>query len=248
MTCLDLAVLSAIDAKQFQATRPFPWLNPQGFLTDAAFARLAAELPPIDMFVPFFNKQRKHGQAQHDRYVLEYADGLPIPAVWQQLVNELRSDVYRDFIAGLLGHRNFKLRFHWHYTPADCEVSPHCDSRTKLGSQIFYMNTRDDWDPSWGGETVILEDHGRFDTDSNPQFADFDQQWPAVTMDNRSILFGRRGNSWHGVRAINCPDGHLRKVFIVVFEDYRRSRMWWKRLLRLLKGKPMVSAKEQGMY
>ena len=47
---------------------------------------------------------------------------------------------------------------------------------------------------------------------------------------------------------IECPEGQLRKVFIVVFEDYRRSRMLVKRLNRLLKGKPLVSEKELGMY
>jgi hypothetical protein len=94
----------------------------------------------------------------------------------------------------------------------------------------------------------VLDDHGRFAVDSSPGFEDFDASWTAETMDNRSLIFGRRGNSWHGVRAIECPEGQLRKVFIVVFEDYRRSRMLVKRLNRLFKGKPLVSEKELGMY
>ena len=52
----------------------------------------------------------------------------------------------------------------------------------------------------------------------------------------------------HGVRAIECPEGALRKVFIVVFEDYRRVRMLTKRMTRLIKGKPLVAEKELGMY
>ena len=248
MQCLDSDVLAAIDRKTFRARNPFPWVNPQGCIRDEAFDALVADLPKLEMFTPFFNKQRKHGQAQHDRYVLEYVDGLDIPPLWQQLVNELRSDLYRDFVSELLGHRHFRLRFHWHYTPASCEVSPHCDSSNKLGSQIFYLNTWDNWDPAWGGETVILDDQGRFGTDTNPQFADFDAQWPAEIMDNRSIIFGRRGNSWHGVRAIDCPEGKLRQVFIVVFEDWRSGWMLIKRATRLLKGKPMVSKKERGMF
>jgi hypothetical protein len=43
-------------------------------------------------------------------------------------------------------------------------VSPHCDSPKKLGSHIFYLNTKEDWDPSWGGETLILDDGGRLPT------------------------------------------------------------------------------------
>jgi hypothetical protein len=70
----------------------------------------------------------------------------------------------------------------------------------------------------------------------------------AETMDNHSLIFGRRGNSWHGVREIRCPEGAFRKVFIVVFEDYRALRMLGKRALRLVKGKPLVAEKEHGMY
>jgi hypothetical protein len=33
---------------------------------------------------------------------------------------------------------------------------------------------------------------------------------------NRSPLFARKEHSWHGVREIRCPEGHMRKVFIVV--------------------------------
>jgi hypothetical protein len=247
---IDAKALAAIDPRAFQQTDPFPWINPAGFLSADGFARLVANLPDVSRFTSAidYTRQRKHGQQNHDRYVLEYLDGMELPAPWQEFIDELRGDAYRSFIARLLGHRHFRFRFHWHYTPRACSVSPHCDSRTKLGSHIFYLNTRDSWDPAWGGETIVLDDHGRFAVDSSPDFADFDAAWAAETMDNRSLIFGRRGNSWHGVRAIECPEGALRKVFIVVFEDYRRSRMLVKRVNRLLKGKPLVAEKERGMY
>lgn len=243
-----MRTLASIDAAAFRSVPPFPWVNPKGFLSDDRFDTLVSRLPDVRSFAAFFAKERKHGQLNHDRYVLEYRDGVEIPAPWQALIDELRCEPYRRFIADLLGHSHFRLRFHWHYTPGACCVSPHCDSKTKLGSHIFYMNTRSDWDPAWGGETVILDDHGRLDADSNPDFDAFDTQIPARTMDNRSLIFGRRGNSWHGVRAINCPEGALRKVFIVVFEDYRSLRILGKRVLRVLKGKPLVAEKERGMY
>ena len=37
---------------------------------------------------------------------------------------------------------------------------------------------------------------------------------------NRSLLFARDGNSWHGVQEIRCPPGKYRKVFIVVINDW----------------------------
>ncbi len=36
--------------------------------------------------------------------------------------------------------------------------------------------------------------------------------------DNNSFIFLRSGNSWHGVREVEAPEGHFRKAFIVVFE------------------------------
>ena len=128
------------------------------------------------------------------------------------------------------------------------EVSPHCDSKGKIGSQIFYLNTGDDWQRDWGGETVVLDDGGRIGPDNAPAFEDFDAEYPAETADNRSLLFGRRGNSWHGVRRIDCPEGYYRKVFIVVFEEHRPIKVAVKKFKRLVTGKPLVTHKESLMY
>ena len=43
---------------------------------------------------------------------------------------------------------------------------------------------------------------------------------PAKAIGNSSLLFMRRERSWHGVKEIRCPPDHLRKVFIVVIEDW----------------------------
>jgi hypothetical protein len=65
---------------------------------------------------------------------------------------------------------------------------------------------------------VILDDGGRFSARSAPAFEDFDAVESSQTLGNRSLLFARNGNSWHGVRELRCPQGTLRKVFIVVIE------------------------------
>lgn len=118
---------------------------------------------------------------------------------------------------------------HWHYALRGCSVSPHCDAKRKFGSHIFYLNRSSEWDPGWGGETLVLDDGGRFHSDSAPDFDDFDAVAAARTGDNDSFIFARRGNSWHGVRELTCPEGHYRKVFIVVFEYANlldRCRVW----------------------
>ena len=215
---LDPAALAAQDAAAFQNRRPYPWMNPPGLLTDAAYAALHGALPPLELFQGRFGETRKHGQAAHDRYALEYHPTLPVDALWHRLVAEFEGPVYRRFLTHMLGTGRYRLSYHWHYTPAACAVSPHCDAPRKIGSHIFYFNTADDWRPEWGGETVILDDGGRFSRRSAPAFEDFDRAHAGQAMGNVSLLFARRGNSWHGVRAIECPPGALRRVFIVVIE------------------------------
>tara|TARA_R110002072_G_scaffold935_23_gene7787 strand:+ start:6249 stop:7004 length:756 start_codon:yes stop_codon:yes gene_type:complete len=245
---LNSAVLDAIDPAQFQARSPFPWVNPQNFIDPEHYEELLQSLPELGRFNAFFGKQRKHGQASHDRYILDYERGMELAPAWTDFIEELCSDNYRKFVCRLLDVSSVRFRFHWHFTPNGGEVSPHCDSKGKIGSQIFYLNTENDWDWSWGGETVILDDKGRFSSDTAPSFDDFDAAYPAETRDNRSILFGRRGNSWHGVRRINCPDNYFRKVFIVVFEEHRPLRMVVKKTRRLFTGAPLVTEKERLMY
>jgi hypothetical protein len=216
MSYLDYARLDGLDDEAFRNQKPYPWINPEGALTDAGYRELRGNLPDVSLFDGYFGVSRAHGQQSHDRYVLEYRDGLDLPAPWQAFVDELRGPRYRDFVRRLFGVRSLYLNFHWHYTPNACSVSPHCDAKHKLGSQIFYLNTEDDWNPAWGGETLILDDKGRFGRRSAPAFEDFDQVLPSQALGNRSLIFMQTGNSWHGVRPIQCPGGELRKVFIVV--------------------------------
>jgi hypothetical protein len=245
---LNPAILDAIDPAAFRAQLPYPWINPRDFIAADRFHELLDSLPDISQFRASINKQRKHGQASHDRYELDYEEGMELSPAWSEFINELRSNRYRDFVCKLLGVYYIRFRLHWHFAPNGSAVSPHCDSTTKLGSQIFYLNTAEDWNWDWGGETVILDDGGRYETDSAPAFEGFDAEYKANTKDNRSLIFGRQGNSWHGVRRINCPESHYRKVFIVTFEEYRPLHMAKKRLRRLLTGAELVTDKERKIF
>lgn len=208
--------LESIDPATFQKRMPYPWLNPEGWLTERGFHELRAGLPALELFEKRFDVKRAHGQHSHNRYTLEYRDQPEISPAWQAFIQELRGERYQRFLCQLFGTRSVTLNFHWHYTPRACSVSPHCDARHKMGSHIFYFNTEQDWDPAWGGETLILDDGGRFDRRSAPRFEDFQQIIPSQTVGNRSLLFRQDRNSWHGVREIACPDNRLRKVFIAV--------------------------------
>ncbi len=216
MQYIDFERLEQIDPQTFRAQKPYPWVNPEKLITDEGFRRLRETLPDVSVFERSFGVRRKHGQQSHDRYTLEYREDLDLAPPWRKFMAEIQSERYRLDLARLLGTRSIALSFHWHYTPRGCSVSPHCDSTRKIGSHIFYFNTEDDWEPAWGGETLILDDGGRFKRRSAPRFEDFDAAIASESIGNRSLIFGRDRNSWHGVREVRCPEGRMRQVFTVV--------------------------------
>jgi hypothetical protein len=226
---LDRDRLDAVESVAFRARRPYPWITLEQVLTDSGFQRLRESLPEAHRLTPRFGIARAHGQRSHDRYALEYRPDLDVAPCWHEFVRELQGATYRRFLVRLTGERGTQLAFHWHYTPRGCEVSPHCDNKAKIGSHIFYFNTEADWNPSWGGETLILDDGGRFDRRSAPRFEDFEQVRTLPPLGNRSLLFARRANSWHGVREIQCPEGAYRKVFIVVLNHWSAPLRAWLR-------------------
>jgi Rps23 Pro-64 3,4-dihydroxylase Tpa1-like proline 4-hydroxylase len=233
MAYLDFDRINLIDPAVFQAQKPYPWINPQELITQDGYQQLFTSLPDVSMFEKRFGVKRAHGQQSHDRYTLEYREGLHISPHWKQFLAELQGKPYSNFLKRLFGVNSLELNFHWHYTPNGCSVSPHCDAKHKLGSHIFYFNTKEDWDPAWGGETVILDDQGRFNRKSAPRFEDFPESLASTAIGNFSLLFQRLDKSWHGVRPVQCPEGHMRKVFIVVINRFslldRIQQMFGKR-------------------
>ena len=206
-----------MDASAFQHQRPYPWVNPSGLVTEDGFKELRENLPQLSLFRKTFDKQRKYGQKSHDRYALKYDDATSarLPAVWREFIAELRGDEYASFLRRTLKARNFNLSFFWFFTPRGCSVSPHCDHINKVGAHLFYLNSEDEWDPAWGGETEVLVPRGKLKRASAPEFSDFARTIPSKTTGTHTFLFKRTRNSWHGVREIDCPAGHMRKLFMV---------------------------------
>ena len=122
--------------------------------------------------------------------------------------------------------RHFVLTLEWYYAWQGCGVSPHCDARRKLGTHIFYFNTEADWDSSWGGRILIMDDGGRLKTHSAPAFDDLGIAASLDPRGNGSLLFQRTAHSWHGVRPLESPPGHLRKLFIVTINASTIQVLW----------------------
>ncbi len=245
--------LAQLTAYQFQATAPFPWHSMQGFLHPDAFAELLTNFPPLELFAFHQGLTRKDGQRPHNRYYLAYETSIytkkrnarstphnkgiaqhhDLPEVWQEFLEELHENLeYRDCIAHLLGVKQYVMRFAWHLGVTSSEVSPHLDSRKKLGTHILYFNTDADWDRAWGGELLVLD--GKPKHAQHPDFDDFTGVHPVPSMNNQSFLFKNTPDAWHGVKALTCPEGHYRRLFNIIFEPpYARERSFTASLHRL---------------
>ena len=112
---LDFEKLEAITRDRFDAARPYPHVNERGLLTEQGFQALLDNMPGMELFERNVGKKRRAGQAPHDRYSLEYAPDTDVPNPWQEFIQELCSDRYRENIQRLFGAGKIEFRFHWHY-------------------------------------------------------------------------------------------------------------------------------------
>ena len=219
MKYLNFDVLNRIDAKAYREQHPFPYIDVPAPLYEDAY-RLLVETAPADLslFEKQFGIERKYGQKYHDKYFLAYSLSVPISEPWKEFIAEMESSEYRGFIEKMFNMRpgSYTMLFSWHYMPRGTCITPHCDTRTKMGSQLFYLNTPADWDSSWGGQTLALDDEGKMDWQSGPQISDFKNVFTSKSIGNTSFIFTRTDHSWHAVDVIECPDGRLRKMFSMV--------------------------------
>jgi hypothetical protein len=245
---IDHTVLASFPVQSFESTAPFPWWSFEGFLTPAGFEALYEQFPSLSLFERHRGAKRAHGQRPHDRYYLAYESSIyhegaqgvarrtDLPAAWQAFMAELEGDDhYRSVISAALGLSDYEARYAWHVGTTGSEVSPHLDAPEKSGTHILYFNRAGDWEPSWGGRTVVLA--GRATTAMNPDFDQFATSTAVDILDNRSFLFKNTPDAWHGVQALTCPSDARRRLFNVIFEvpggaEQRNARATARRPLR----------------
>ena len=244
-SCFDQRYMDSFERQDFLNNRPYPWANFKALLTPEAFNALYQEFPTLDYFEKHEGMRRKYDQKPHDRYYLAYEEKIDaykkldskqesaqgkgvirhgqLSPTWQTFIAEIRANSgYRQFVSELLGTDEFTTRFAWHVATAGHSVSPHSDARNKLGTHIFYFNTREDWQAEWGGATLVLEDKNC--EGMNPEVADFSKITAVEVMDNRSFLFKNQSEGWHAVDTIKCPVGVHRRIFNVIVEVPKKTK------------------------
>lgn len=218
MKYLNLEKIQNFDAQAYNNHKPFPFANPSDHLTTHGYQMLVETAPGVSIFEAHFGEERLYGQKAHDKYILKYSPEIELSQEWKDFIAELQSPEYRQFIERVFEVKphEYELEFAWNYSITGGSISPHCDGLRKIGSQLFYLNTSDDWEEQWGGQTLALDDGEGIDYQSNPEFEDFKDIFVAKSSDNYSFIFTRTDHSWHGVREIQCPEGKVRKMFAVV--------------------------------
>ncbi len=227
MEYLNRDSLAAVSPEIFRKQHPYPWLSLERILTEEGFRRLCENMPDLSLFNRDEGVTRGYGQAPHDRYSLHYFAGLKLPKPWMEFLAELQGADYQSFLRRM-GSGSYLLTFEWHYAWQGCSVSPHCDAARKIATHLFYFN-REDWNPAWGGQTLILDDGGKLRTHSAPGFDEFQVAASSRPCGNNSLLFQRTSHSWHGVRPLNCPPGTMRQLFKVTVNKLD-LQVWWRKV------------------
>ena len=233
MPYLDWDCIETMSAEAFQKQQPYPWVSIQNTLTPEGFEQLRATLPDVAHFRRMVGVKRSYGQASHDRAILHYLPGMTLPRPWQEFIAEVRGPRYDAFAHRMLGvhaGRQLILSMEWYYAWQGCAVSPHCDARRKLATHIFYFSSEEDWQTSWGGRILILDDERRFKAHSGPKLHEFKIAQELEARSNASLLFQRTEHSWHAVRPLESPHPDiLRKLFIITI-NVPTFQIWWRRV------------------
>ena len=149
-------------------------------------------MPEVEKFDRKVGIKRGHGQAPHDRYILHYRPGIELPVAWKEFVAELQGEAYQSCLRKNARtaeiHPDDGMVRAWQ----GCSVSPHCDARRKSATHIFYFNTEEDWEHDWGGRILMLDDEGRFQPHSAPEFEDLKVAASLMPRGNGACYFSER--------------------------------------------------------
>ncbi len=233
MEYFDNKLLETIDIEEVTTGKSFPWVPIHGVLTQEGFEALHRDFPSQELFQYHENIIRGETQQRtHDRYYASY-QVTPYPELvketgkgllkpqnlgisWQEFIEELTSSrAYYNFVSKLLGTNNFGINIAWHIGITGNDISPHLDTKYKLGTHLIYFNTSDDWNPEWGGEFLILDNLSK--NVNNPEITDFVNVTEIPIINNRSLIFKNTNNAWHGVKPLQCPEGKLRRLVNIIF-------------------------------
>ncbi len=202
----------------YRSNEPFPHIVIDNFLPDATLARLLAEYPH-DQSLPIWN-EATHKDKQTGEYVQKdkrnIRDVMAMPPSYRQLIWELNSHYFLDFLAGMTGIANLipdpNLRGAGiHQIGRGGFLKVHADFAThrEFGLDrrlnfLLYLNPN--WPEEYGGHLELW---------------DKEMQGPptqVLPLLNRCVVFSTTATSYHGhPKPLTCPEGIYRKSLALYY-------------------------------
>ncbi len=206
---------------QYQNAQPFPWIQIDGFLSSAFADEVTRSYPPFDVAV----RMGRQFQAVNENLKVQVCDYASFPDPVKQLSDAVSSPQFLEdlsYITGipkLLWDTNFSgggmhetARSGWLDVHIDFNIHEGLGSAHRRLNILIFLNP--EWDERWGG-TLELWDK------------DVKTRAHGITpIHNRCVLFETSDLSWHGVTAVNCPDGVVRKSFAAYYYTREAPAGW----------------------
>ena len=148
---LDIDRLEAIDPREFRSRSPYPWAEP-GEPADALGLPGAAGEHAGRGACSSASSASSAGPSRRRTIATRWSTpkGWRCRSLGRISSASCAASATATRSRGCSTRKDPEFRFHWHYTPAGCSVSPHCDSKREFGSHIWYFNAEDEWDPQLG--------------------------------------------------------------------------------------------------
>lgn len=205
-------------AQLYQSNQPFPHIVIDDFLPPGTISKLLAEYPH-DQSLPIWNdathKDKSSGEyVQKDKRNIR--DNLRMPATYRQLIWELNSHYFLDFLSKMTGIGNLipdpNLRGAGiHQIGRGGFLKVHADFASHREFAIdrrlnFLLYLNQDWPEEYGGHLELW---------------DKAMQGPplrVLPILNRCVVFSTTSTSYHGhPRPLTCPDGIYRKSLALYY-------------------------------
>lgn len=202
----------------YQSNQPFPHIVIDDFLPQSTLRKLLAEYPQ-DQDLPAWNdathKDKESGEyVQKDKRNIR--DVLRMPTTYRQLIWELNSHYFLDFLSRMTGINKLipdpNLRGAGiHQIGSGGFLKVHADFTTHRDFGLdrrlnFLLYLNNDWPEQYGGQLELW---------------DKDMQGPpkqVLPIANRCVVFNTTATSYHGhPHPITCPEGVYRKSLALYY-------------------------------
>lgn len=205
-------------AQLYSQNQPFPHIVIDNFLPQSTIARLLAEYP-TDNNLPVWN-DATHRDKETGEYVQKekrnIRDVMRMPPTFRQLVWELNSHYFLDFLAAMTGIKNLipdpKLRGAGiHQIGRGGFLKIHADfashrefSLDRRLNLLIYLN--DNWLEEYGGSLELWD---------KDMLGPPERVLPIL---NRCVIFSTTAKSYHGhPHPLTCPEGVYRKSLALYY-------------------------------